>query len=196
MVLHNGEMGGFYSKFLMCPGLAGKGFSLAELLVVIVIVGIVASVAIPTFSSNNHKKVDVATNEVVQALRFSRNEAIRTGKHHGVRITSDQARVQVFWLDLSTATPTERLTVYDPLSKQIYERNINTLPVSAGVLASADFLYAVAGVPEWAVAFNSRGEPMAASDLKPLISGDVVLNLNSSSKTITVAPLTGRVTVQ
>ncbi len=198
------EVAGPHSKKVMWPSYliskrarpTDKGFSLAELLVVVVIVGIVAVVAIPTFSSNDGKKVDVATNEVVQALRFSRSEAMRAGTHHGVRITADQERLQVFWLDLAPVTPTERFTIYDPISKKLYEENVKTSHASTGVLATADFRYAIPGSPVWAVAFNARGEPVASSDLNPMLSGSIVLNLGNFSKTITVAPVTGRVTVQ
>lgn len=59
----------------------GSGFSLVELLVTIAIVGILASVAAPSFQSMLEKRRLIAATEGVYAhLQFSRSEAVKLGR--------------------------------------------------------------------------------------------------------------------
>lgn len=167
------------------------GISLLELTAVIIILGIIAAAVVPSFMSGDRQSVTTATNAVVQALRFARNEAIRTGNPHGVRFT-DQQRVRVFRLDV-TGTPTEQYTVYDPISKQLYDEDVT---MSSAVVVVASFKFEIVGLAQTAIAFNARGEPIAADDLDPLYVGGVDVTCNSIGDAITLTPLTGRVTVQ
>ena len=53
------------------------GVTLVELLVVISILGVVALVAIPDFSSSKPAQLDLAANEFAAAMRFARSESMR-----------------------------------------------------------------------------------------------------------------------
>jgi prepilin-type N-terminal cleavage/methylation domain-containing protein len=66
------------------------GFSLIELLIVIVILGVVAKAAIPIFSSSSEEqKLDQAASEIIQALRYARSEAMRQGTCIEVNVEPD-----------------------------------------------------------------------------------------------------------
>ena len=46
--------------------------------------GIAAAVAIPDISTTNPNRLDLAAEEIAQAIRFARSESLRTGEIHGV----------------------------------------------------------------------------------------------------------------
>ena len=46
-----------------------------------------ALVVIPDSSPGSQQKLDLAAQQIAQALRFAHAEALRTGEHHGVTIS-------------------------------------------------------------------------------------------------------------
>ena len=85
----------------------------------------------------------------------------------------------------------------NPLEKMkggLYDIDLEACPYTAGATASANFRYEISGAPSLAVAFDARGEPVAANDLDPAIQdGVVTVALGLRSRTVTVAQLTGRI---
>jgi type II secretion system protein H len=177
----------------MCKRWAG--FTLAELLIVMVIVGIVALAAMPALSSSDDNKLELAASEVAAALRFARSEALRTGVYYGVRVTSDGRHVRVFRLDTGAVPPAEQFDVRHPMDKTLYDIDLTEGFFTSGVQASAGFLFYAGGSAEQAVSFDPRGDPVASSDLDALVSGAVTLSQSGDTRTVTVSPV-GRVTVQ
>lgn len=172
------------------------GFTLVEMLSIVMILSIVSAMAIPNISPRDAAALDLVVIEVSEALRFARNEAIRSGQPHGVRFRMTLNKIEVFRLDIS-GTPTEIYDVRHPLDKHIYDIDLNTLPFASGATAAADFRYAVSGAASLAVAFDARGEPMAANDLDPLFQdGSVTVSYGNHSAVVAVATITGRVTTQ
>lgn len=78
-------------KHLSLPGLAppstGKGFTLLELLITIVVAGILLAIAMPAFNSfvqNDRDSTQI--NTLVSSLNYARSEAVRRNTSAGVEV--------------------------------------------------------------------------------------------------------------
>jgi len=116
------------------------GYTLVELMLVVAVLGALALVAVPSSAPGADQRLDAAAQEVIDALRYARVEAMRTGTYHGVDFSVDVAsgerRVRVFRTD--TAVPPN--PVYDvihPLAKKLYDNRLSGSSATAGVSLSA-----------------------------------------------------------
>ncbi|KTC04804.1 GspH/FimT family pseudopilin [Pseudomonas syringae] len=87
-----------------------KGFSLIELLVTVSLVGILAAIAIPSFTSSiQSNKADTELSDLQRALNYARLEAINRGVTVRIAPTSGTAwtgELQVYLASDTKATPT------------------------------------------------------------------------------------------
>lgn len=102
------------------------GLSLVELLVTIAIIGILASLAAPSFQSMLEKRRLIAATEGVYAhLQFARSEAVKFGRDANLNVS---IKTGTPWcLGISNATPscdcnTAAACVYGPVA--VMERNL------------------------------------------------------------------------
>ncbi len=173
------------------------GASLVELLIVVSILAIVAATLIPRSTAmHEHRKLEVSAEQVVFALRFARSEAMRMGDYYGVRLSSADNSIRVY--DLNTSgPPIELFAVYHPLDKNAYTRVLDDRPFTAGVeIDQSDFRFVGDPSQRESVAFAPTGDPVGPANLGLMTQGDVRLKYGDRSIDISVAPATGRVTIQ
>lgn len=80
------------------PRMHAKGFSLVELMVVVVIVAILVGIGLPSFRDTfQRNRVATTGNEVIGSIALARAEAIRTTRGGGVCASSDGATCGNDW---------------------------------------------------------------------------------------------------
>jgi Tfp pilus assembly protein FimT len=172
------------------------GISYIEIMIVVVILGIIAVVAIPNLSSNDYKKLDIAAQEVMQAIRFARIESIRTAVPHGVIVSKWSDNAKVYRLLSGTVT----YDVYHSVDKKIYTLNLRTDTATEGVdLLNYSIYYQGTFGKRPYIGFNENGNPkLYESGSDHMLNGSATITLSYAGQTrvISVAPMTGRVTVQ
>jgi MSHA pilin protein MshC len=132
-----------------------QGFSLIELVVVMVIAGILAAVAIPRFT-DVESRAAWYREQVKAGVRYAQRQAVAHRRCVFVSVTA--ARVDLFYdngLCALSATPLRVITTGNPYQ----------LPAPAGVVLS----------PVGNFSFNGLGRPSFAADLTINVGGGPVI---------------------
>lgn len=116
--------------------IATSGFTLVELLVVITILGVAATVALPLLSSNDPQELSVAAEETANTLRFAFSEAKRTGGYVLVDGKTASGRLRLYH---STNNANLTTAITDPLTKRTLDLNFNSSTFSQGVTLTPQF---------------------------------------------------------
>ncbi len=191
------------------------GFSLLELLVVIIILGIAAKVAIPFFSSGDDEKLEVAVSEIVQALRFAQSEALRRGTCIEVNIepdgtlsqvgglppplASNRNKVQVImWADCASYSSPTPMT--HPIDKKNYLLFIGNAPNTSGISTKTVTVEPFSNQYPYRIYFYSDGSPKSTTPTAflfsipigwgyiPLTKGQISLGVADKTRTINICP--------
>ncbi len=178
------------------------GFTLVEVLVAVLLVGIIALAATPRLSAGNPQKLELAAAEVAAAIRFARSEAIRTGEVHSIFVDQVNDQVTVEKTDLTTQPATRSSVLYHPVTRQPYQMNLSSNVVTRDVVisnVSPPFLFAGVGNQQRAM-FSSEGVPIFVDTTlgitHQLSDGNVGLRFEGIDRTVMLSPIVGRVTVQ
>lgn len=173
------------------------GFTLLELALVILLLGIMAVAVVPNLASSDPARLDVAAVEIANAWRFARAESIRLGEPRGVRNGISNARIFVLRPDFSSAPPDLIYDVYHPTSKKLYDIDLNALPFAAfdDVTRSASFRGTCNNLNRFY--FDSTGAPWCLDPATVLLETyAVTLTKGNQTRVVTLDGLTGRVTIQ
>ncbi len=169
-----------------------SGFTLAEMLSVVLVLIIAAAAVLPSLTQSDNGKVALAASEVASVLRFARDEARRRSVPTVV-VLSGSARLQAFELDVSDpVNPKLGPPLHHPVDMEIYDLDLHILPFSEGVKASSNLPVGPNGAAE-AVGFNARGEPLDASDLTALPDRHIDVSFGTKTRRVFIAPVTARI---
>ncbi len=177
---------------------AHLGFTLFELVFVVALIGVLASVALPSVRPSQSAKLDLAATQVAEAIRFARNEAIRTGDPTYVEIDPSTDRLLIAVADLSGATVVAGTTLRHPIDLKRLDIIVSAAAATAGVEFTNDpFDYPLGG-RQPSVVFDGQGLPFSkiTGTYQRMVSSEAELVLGDLRRSVSVAPLTGRVTIQ
>jgi len=173
------------------------GYTLAEMMIVCAVLAVAATVALPSAQPVAEFRADTAAGEVASALRFAREEAMRTGAIRMLRCEPAQNRVSVYIPD---ANGGKAATVNHPLTRMDYTVVLDGAPTPSNItLAGCAFIFLdKKGTTTTTIAFDGNGNPVlgtgdAKTQILALSSGRISLGAGATQRTIAV-DATGRVT--
>lgn len=185
------------------PDKTQAGLTLAEMLVVIAIVAIVAALAIPKADPQAAYAADAVAGEIVRALRFAQREAIRTGTYQQVSVDPTTQVLRVYQPNASGGSTTAH-----PVDKRDYQISFAGNAMPRATIASSVFRYDGGPTTNYA-SFGPDGtpsyiDPSKASqwwsalfgtiDIDPLKEeGKITIRYGNAERVVHVAPVTGRV---
>lgn len=176
---------------------AQRAYTIIELLAVVALLGVAATIILPTETPGESRKLDLAAVEIVNAIRFARSEAMRTRNTIGFQLQQDPKQVSVFSIDIENLPPTITFDVFHPVDKNEYLRRFDEQPSAFyGDIGNSSTYRGTCNTGS-EVYFDAEGIPWCADPVDVLLEQfDVELTLGSSSLVVTLNGITGRVTVQ
>jgi len=172
-----------------------QGFTLLEIIIVVLILSIIATITLPNLASTDSMKLDTAAKEVAEAIRFARAESIRTKIPCGIFADATNERIRVY--SMPSFSPT--YNIYHPVDKKLYDIQLKTDAFIAGVdLVSASFIFVGGFSNPTYLGFNTEGYPKYTNFFTDymLASGTMILSYQGQQRIISIAPVTGRVIIQ
>lgn len=184
--LFNGRVAGWPST--------SEGLTLIELAMVALVLALIAAVAMPTGTNVSTTRVEAAASEVAAAVRFARDESIRTGESYGVRQQNGANRFRVFRLDSGGNVVYD---VYHPIAKQLWDYQFDTAPAFPGVTITRAMAWRGSCNVDGNIAFRSDGTPFCTDPVTALLdNGKLALAYDNEIRLVYVDGFTGRVTLQ
>lgn len=182
--------------------IAQSGFSLLEMMIVVTILGIVATVTLPLLGSNDPQKLNVAAEETANTLRFALSEAKRTGGYVLVDGISTANQLNLYYSDnTANVPPTAGISaIINPLTKRSMNLNVGTSTFSRGVTLTPQFV-ATDGKPFLSLLIGPGLSQLQSVDkigeVKSILSSGsgVLLVLGSQSVLVSINEKTGLVTL-
>jgi prepilin-type N-terminal cleavage/methylation domain-containing protein len=164
------------------------GFTLIEILMVVVILGIASAVIVPQIGTRNDLKVAAAARMVMADLIYAQNRSIASQQMHCVKFDAAAEQYGVV-----TADDTDTYVTH-PITKDNYLQSFGSTPgLEDVVIESVNFdAQSMIGFDELGTPYAVGGEggPAALA-----AAGTIVIRSGDYSLTISVEPFTGEITL-
>ncbi|MDI1298379.1 type II secretion system protein [Methylotenera sp.] len=176
--------------------IAQSGFSLLEMMIVVTILGVVATVTLPLLGSNDPQKLNVAAEETANTLRFALSEARRTNGYVLIDGRTTSGRLRLYY---STSNGNLTSAIIDPLTKRATDLNVTNSAFSQGVTLTPQFRAGGSARTQLLIAPNvaqMQGfDGIGGNEGALQANSGVLLRLGSQSTFVSINQTTGLVTL-
>jgi type II secretory pathway pseudopilin PulG len=162
----------------------GGGFTLIELIAVIVIVMILAGVAVPSLNPLAGTRGAAAARQLLRDATFARQRAVATGTRSWLVFNTGAHTWSILAEDPASPGRASAAVLEDPATGEPFVVSVDAVPFVGVQLQSVDFDTNVE------VGFDWLGRPLNQTEAALTLPGSVVLTGNH---TVSVAPETGHV---
>lgn len=154
----------------------GRGFTVIEILIVLVIITIAALTAVPMMSSASSIQIRSASSMIAADLEYAKSMAISRGRNYSVMFDQN---ADSYWIeDMDGVIPHPVKKGFNYLVDFRGDSRLNRVDITGASFSG--------GSPP-AVTFNSMGSPDSG--------GTVSLEAGGTTVTITVEPITGYISI-
>lgn len=165
-----------------------RGFTLIEILVVVIIIGIAGALIVPQIGDHDDLKAAAAARVVMSDLIYAQNRAISTQQKHYVQFAAGTPQGYTVYSPISPAT-----IIQHPIQHQDYIARFGTTAgLSQASLGQVDF------GGQKTIAFDELGAPYSydGTTVTALAApGSIEVQSGKFKLTITVQPYTGEIGV-
>jgi prepilin-type N-terminal cleavage/methylation domain-containing protein len=186
---------------LRTRGASRGGFTLVEILAVIVILGIASAIVIPQIGTRDDMRVKAAARTLIADLIYAQNLAISTGQVVYVRFDVAGNSYSVLTNPLSSKAK-KGDPVQHPITQTDYvtafgssHRGWEQVKIKSAVMNGVDVNFR----PEFTVGFDEIGSPHVwcydIDQRNDLNDGTIILQAGTFTNTITISPATGEILV-
>lgn len=168
-----------------------RGYTLIEVLVIVVILGIAGSLVIPSMSQASTLRVQAAVRTVISDITFAQADAMAFQERRAVIFDTDDSSYRIVSIPAGEIDPDSN-TLYDPTKPGgLYVVQIAGEAFGDAQITAADF------DGDNTLIFDDLGGPVAEpSGDTPSELGSLTITGSGSNYVVEVEPFTGRVTVQ
>ena len=161
-----------------------RGFTLVELVMIIVILGIMALAVIPRTAAGSRVKLEAASQKIASDLRYAQGMSLAQQVRFGISFDIANEAYFVYRVNVSTKA-------MDPQTRNDFDISFNQLNEFKGIdIVSASF--------SDKVEFDSTGAPYDGNAV--ILSSQGIITLQTTdgaySRTVRVEPKTGKVSIQ
>jgi prepilin-type N-terminal cleavage/methylation domain-containing protein len=175
-----------------------RGFTLVEILAVIVILGIASAIIVPQMGTRDDMRAAAAARTLVADLIYAQNQAICSGRWVYVKFDVANNKYTL----LTTANSGGDVALSHPINQTNYVQQFGTssrgweqVSIQSAVFNGADITFR----PMYTIAFDEIGSPYVFNytnnQSNDLNDGSVVLRCGTFTTTVSVQPATGEISV-
>jgi prepilin-type N-terminal cleavage/methylation domain-containing protein len=163
----------------------GGGFSLIELIAVLVIAAIMAGIAVPTLSTLASTRAAAAAKLIARDLTYARERAMTTGSRTWVVFNTGSNSYSVLQEPAGTPGRVNAVSINDPSTQKAWVQTLGTAQFSGVSITAASFDSAAE------IGFDWLGKPLNSAQASLAANGTVTL---TGSQTVTVQAGSGLTT--